>query len=540
MAKSMPKPAKRGEDDATSHARSSTMSRMSANFGNPVFQGGFTALACLLSGLLAYTLVDSAMTPALFWPPAGVAVGAAILWGWRVIPAASLGTGLAALAWGVGGVPALWLGLSIAIQAGLGWYLLGRVGVSKAFDQVGDLFRLVLHAGLLASLAALPLSYLALSEASGFWEYNLAWRLISILLGQLDGVLVFAPLMLCWRDTAYAGRRAEVLLALLGLGLGALLLAHPMLFGLPATSLRPYPLLPLLLWLALRGGIRLTASSLAWIYAVMAANAEWGHWAVVAMSNTQWVRPLNGFITVIGISFLALGMLMATNRRLEQAHLKDVLAQRDALVREVHHRIKNNLQTVIGLLRRDAAKHPEARPMLESAINQVQSIAVVHGLHGRVMQQGVMLCELLPAICDSISAISAVAVTVDGVPRGCGVLHIQENETVAMALILNELISNAIKHMPPDADSAEVSVTLIREGGTGRVRIRNPGKLPSGFDFSRGKELGTGLGLVRALLPSGGVDIAFRQDGKRVVTEIRIGPPVLTLWRDQEAETCEA
>lgn len=516
------------------------MSRIPAYFGNPVFQGGFTALACLLSGLLAYTLVDSAMTPALFWPPAGVAVGAGVLWGWRVIPAASLGTGLAALAWGAGGMPALWLGLSIAVQAGLGWYLLGRVGFGKALDQVDDLFRLVLHAGFLASLAALPLSYLALSEASAFWEYNLAWRLVSILLGQLDGVLVFATLMLCWRDTANAGRRGEMMLALLGLGLGALLLAHPMLLGLPATSLRPYPLLPLLLWLALRGGMRLTALSLAWVYAVMAANAEWGHWAVVAMSDMQWVRPLNGFITVIGTSFLALGMLMATNRRLEQAQLKDVLAQRDALVREVHHRIKNNLQTVVGLLRRDAAKHPEARPILESAINQVQSIAVVHGLHGRVTQQGVMLCELLPAICDSISTISAVTVTVDGIPKGCGVLRIQENETVAMALILNELISNAVKHMPPDSNLAGVMVTLIREGGMGRVRIRNPGALPSGFDFSRGKGLGTGLDLVRALLPSGGVDIEFRREGKWVVTELRIGSPILTLRHNKEAETCEA
>ncbi len=512
---------------------------MSQLFRYPLVQWAFTATACLLSGLLAYALVGSAMAPALFWPPVGVAVGAAMLWGWRVIPAAALGTALAVSFQEDRALPALWLGLAIATQATLGWFLPRWVGVTKSFSQIGDLFRLVLSGGLLAGLAALPLGYLALREVDGFWELDFAWQASALLLSQLDGVLVFATLMLCWRNTDcndLRTRRMEIGVALLGLGLSSLLLANPVLFGLPAASLRPYPLMPFLLWLALRADVRVVALALAWIYAVLAANAAWGHGAMVMSSDLQWVRPLHGFITVIGMSFLALGMLTSTNRRLERAHLADVLAQRDALIREVHHRIKNNLQTVVGLLRRDAAKSPEAAPMLESAINQVQSIAVVHGLHGSVNQHGVMLCELLPAICRGISDIAGVPARVKGIAKGCGTLRIQESETVAMALILNELISNAVKHLKPESARAGVSVTLFQEAAVGRVRISNPGKLPSGFDFARNKGLGTGLGLVLALLPTQGVSLDLRQEGEEVVTEMRIESPILASRNEQKVE----
>lgn len=368
-------------------------------FQHPAFQSLFTLLACLLGGLLAYLLVGSALAPALFWPPAGIAIGAALLWGWRVIPAAALGTGLAAEILAGPAMPGLWLGLAVAVQATLGRLLLARAGVSSAFSQVGDLFRLLLHGGFIAALAAAPLAYLALRHQEGFWEYDLARQVVALLLGQLDGVLVFATLMLGWRNTDHPGclaRHLEIGLVLLALGLGAMLLSQPMLFGLSPAPMRPYPLLPLLLWLALRADMRLLTLALACVYAVLASNKDWGHWAAEIIPDTHWIRPLNGFVTVVATSFLALGMLMATNRRLEQAQRVNALAQRDALIREVHHRIKNNLQIVVGLLRRDAARHPETGPLLESAISQVQAIAEVHGLHGRVTQSGVMLCELLP------------------------------------------------------------------------------------------------------------------------------------------------
>ena len=70
-------------------------------------------------------------------------------------------------------------------------------------------------------------------------------------------------------------------------------------------------------------------------------------------------------------------------RAAEAAKLEAVIAQRELLVREVHHRIKNNLQGVAGLLQQIAQRRPEVAPVISEAIGQVQAIAQVYGPAGR-------------------------------------------------------------------------------------------------------------------------------------------------------------
>ena len=70
----------------------------------------------------------------------------------------------------------------------------------------------------------------------------------------------------------------------------------------------------------------------------------------------------------------------ATLREVMEARFEAEIAQRDMLVKEVHHRIKNNLQGVAGLLQQSASRHPEAAGVIAEAVSQVHAIAQVHGL----------------------------------------------------------------------------------------------------------------------------------------------------------------
>lgn len=520
-----PRPA--GDDPAvtTGAVREFTL----ALLRSPPRQWAGTALACLLAGLLAYGLLGSSSAPAIFWPASGLTLAAGMLWGLPVATGGGVGIALAVLIQGEGVSAALLLGFAAIAQAVVGQVLLNLAGVTGRLARVADLLWLVLYGGALAGLVAMPMVFLAIDGTDGFWELDLPLQISMLVFAHLDAVLIFGTLALCLANPGGHQTRAKHLeswFILLLVCLFSLLLAHPAIFGWQGGALRPYPLLPFLLWLALRADTRFVALAMAWIYGVMSLHVVLGD-GFNGYLDDYWVRPMHGFITVVGLSFLALSMLMSENQRLMHANLAEALAQRDALVREVHHRIKNNLQIVVGLLRRDAALHAEAKPLLESAINQVQSIAVVHGLHGRVTQQGVMLCELLPAIGRAISELSAVPIALEGMPEGSGRMRIQENETVALALILNELISNAVKHLRPTAEWPGPTVSLHGEDGTGRVRISNPGRLPQGFDFNQGTGLGTGLGLVKALAPSPGVKIGFSQQDDRVVVEMQLGPPLL-------------
>jgi PAS domain S-box-containing protein len=211
----------------------------------------------------------------------------------------------------------------------------------------------------------------------------------------------------------------------------------------------------------------------------------------------------------------------------EARRLAEAARLRDALVREVHHRIKNNLQTVISLLRRESKRHPGAAAVIDAAISQVQTIAVIHGLYGRAVRHSVRLCELVPAVVTNVNELTGVEVETDGPQPSEAGLLIRESETVAVALILNELITNAAKHAQPESGPHILHVALAREGSRGRVRITNPGRLPPGFDFDLSRGLGTGLGLVRALKPATGMEICFSQSGATVQVDVVVEPPVV-------------
>jgi two-component sensor histidine kinase len=110
---------------------------------------------------------------------------------------------------------------------------------------------------------------------------------------------------------------------------------------------------------------------------------------------------------------------------------------------------------------------------------------------------------------------------------GADALLVKESETVAVALILNELVTNAVKHGLRHRPGPAPRVQLLRDGACGRIRITNAGRLPPGFDFDAGQGLGTGLGLVRALMPAQGMSIRFGMNGPEVEAVITVEAPVL-------------
>jgi two-component sensor histidine kinase len=161
------------------------------------------------------------------------------------------------------------------------------------------------------------------------------------------------------------------------------------------------------------------------------------------------------------------------------------------------------------------------------AITQLQSVAIVHGLQAKAPSSRIMLADLLYAIGRTTEGLMNASVENDFDAEAARSASLAEGETVAIALIVNELIVNAVKHSVKSRRRPAVNVTL--RGGTDAVTIRimNQGELPNGFDATGGKGAGTGLGLVRALLPSEGGSLSFTAEAGRVEATLHIHPPVL-------------
>lgn len=210
----------------------------------------------------------------------------------------------------------------------------------------------------------------------------------------------------------------------------------------------------------------------------------------------------------------------------ESRRLAELEKQRDALVREVHHRIKNHLQGVIALMRNRSEAKPELAAMLGEAISQIDTIAQVYGLQCKRDDSQVTLDNLI-----AIAISSATGATpIEYRPANDSRLPcLEANEVVPVVLVINELLTNAIKHTTVPHTTAPVHVSLMADNHcTTRIQIRNaPATLPAGFDFASGSCLGTGLELVRGLLPPQGAELTFRQESTAVIVELTLTTPVL-------------
>jgi PAS domain S-box-containing protein len=210
--------------------------------------------------------------------------------------------------------------------------------------------------------------------------------------------------------------------------------------------------------------------------------------------------------------------------RLEQARLDDAIKQRDMLVREVHHRIKNNLQGVAGLLQQSASSRPELAVPLAEVVGRIQAIAQVHGLQVRD-DEALVAVRVAAAVFDNLGRTFGIAIPVavdapDAVERWL----LPDQEAVPLALVINELGTNAIKHRAPGA-AVEARLQALPDGLA--IEIASAGALPEGFDLARLGPSPSGLGLVKALLPRRGARLALFQRGDRVVARAELTLPAL-------------
>jgi two-component sensor histidine kinase len=180
------------------------------------------------------------------------------------------------------------------------------------------------------------------------------------------------------------------------------------------------------------------------------------------------------------------------------------LMTKDATIREIHHRVKNNLQTVAALLRLQArrTRAPEARAALEEAVRRVGSIAIVHETLSHTPEEIVDFDDIASRVTMMAGEVSAPEVRVT--PRIIGKFG-QLTSAVAtpLAMVLTELLQNALQHgfgqLSSERGFESLEVTVTRDGGRLNVTVADNGVgVPEGFDPDASTSLG--LQIVRTLV----------------------------------------
>jgi two-component sensor histidine kinase len=200
------------------------------------------------------------------------------------------------------------------------------------------------------------------------------------------------------------------------------------------------------------------------------------------------------------------------------------LLSKDATIREIHHRVKNNLQTVAALLRLQARRtnNAEGREALMESVRRVSSIAQVHDALSMSVDEEVNLDEVIDRILPIMNDVASVDAPIKISREGAlGVLD--ADRATALVMVITELVQNAIEHaFDPVTKQGCVIIRAERSARWLDVVVHDDGRgLPDGFSLEKSDRLG--LQIVRTLvsaeldgslgmhdLASGGTDVVLR------------------------------
>ena len=174
-----------------------------------------------------------------------------------------------------------------------------------------------------------------------------------------------------------------------------------------------------------------------------------------------------------------------TERQAQQARLERALAERETLLREVYHRVKNNLQVIQSLLSLQRRSLPEglARAALNDSIQRVQAMALVHE---KLYQAGNLEAIALPDY--TADLLRHLGEAADAGRRRITLsaridpIEVPLQEAVPFGLLVTELVMNSLKHAFPDGRSGSIVVQLRCTPQGAQLRVQDDGcGLPAGF-----------------------------------------------------------
>ena len=467
---------------------------------------------------LALASINPSATP--IWPPTGLALAVAILWGYRAWPAIFL----AALIANITILGSIYVSSAIALGNTFEWvvggYLVHRWSKGPAtFDTPAGVIRFAL----ISLIAATPISAtlgVASLHLAGYAETaDLASIWMTWWLGDAAGALVVTPVVVLWARSDPRSLDRDHLMEMCAL------LAVTCIIGVIAfsplieqTAIRePLGFLAVgaLIWAALRGGPRDTATValLLSVFAIWGTIEKDGPFARASLNQSLLLLLM--FMISVSVPSLVLSAYVAVHKRTEE-RLK-------LLAAEVDHRARNALavaQTLVRLTRADTV------PAFATAVTgRISALARAHTLLSQSCWEGVDFNGLVTQELAPYQSGDADRVQASGPPIALGPVAAQ-----ALAMALHELATNAAKHGALSVPQGRVKIEWA-VGATNSFELRWVEM--GGPDVMQPNRKGVGTAVVERTVRDqlgGAVDFKWRVDG--LVCEITV--PFEALGRAQD------
>ncbi|MFP3726730.1 sensor histidine kinase [Priestia filamentosa] len=221
---------------------------------------------------------------------------------------------------------------------------------------------------------------------------------------------------------------------------------------------------------------------------------------------------------------------MMTNKRVEELLIPKESADREGTVKsliqkEIHHRVKNNLQVISSLLRLQTRRaHSEVSDILQDSVARIETISIIHDYLAQDGIEAVNIVLVMERAADMLIRLASVpekeiALSVEGEPT-----FLPSNQATFVLLIVNELVQNCLKHAFEQQKSGKISITVICRKQIANITVEDNGR-----GIIEDKRSSLGLQLVHTLAAelNGVLSTFSSEDGTKMTLTFPIAKAVM-------------
>jgi signal transduction histidine kinase len=510
---------------------------------------GILTVIYVIAGKLSLMLASLHASASPVWPPAGIAIAAVLLFGYRAWPAISIGAFLVNVTTAGNVTTSLAIATGNTLEALAGAWLVNRfAGGTSVFDRPQGVFKFALAAAVSTAISpAFGVTSLAVAGFADWAKYGAIW--LTWWLGDATGDLVFTPLVLLWaiaskrqwnkREAAEVGVLFLLLVLLSGVVFGG---------GLE-VSVRNYPIAfmcgPIVIWTAFRFTQRETATGIFILSAIAVWGTLHGFGPFVRETENQSLLALQWWTAVLTITAMALSAGMAERRRIEaelqqqKAVVETANRTKDHFLAMLSHELRTPLTPVISALESletEPAQTEDSRSALGMIRRNIElETQLIDDLldFTRIARDKMQL-RFAPV--DAHLAVSNV-VEICRAEAESKRLHVHLNlranadhvaaDAAKFQQIIWNLLKNAIKFTPNDGEivisssnpSPQVLMISVRDTGIGMEpeimqRIFDPFEQGNRSFERRFGGLGLGLAISKSLAQAHGGALTVHSEGR--------------------------
>jgi two-component sensor histidine kinase len=216
--------------------------------------------------------------------------------------------------------------------------------------------------------------------------------------------------------------------------------------------------------------------------ALLNTQNELGSLRLEQSQRRQWLllSGLAALALLAGLAFFLMRAKQTANRQLAEknAAISQALSEKELLLKEIHHRVKNNLQVISGLLKLQSRhlSDPSALDALREGRNRVQSMALIHqNLYQEENLTGIEAGTYIGKLADALFLSYNIAPGAVELDTQIEPLRLDVDTAIPLGLILNELISNSLKHAFPEGKQGRINVSLQKQGDALQLKVADNG-----------------------------------------------------------------